>query len=409
MSPLVMEGLTTTINPTPKITMAPTSKKLARPVVARQDSHNGIFFPKIDVPHGKMLVIIPDMFTSFMALPPTINQFYLDVRAESEVWICDKLKASERLGAIIAKTDFSLFCAISAPDADKAELRTMCDWGNWVFPFDDMFDNGDLKNDPTASRKIMDNLLSIMRDGPRERRSNDALIDIHDTVWERVSKVSAKGSTDPYVWQQQELRIRDVKDRFLEAMSQYCDGALEVVEHHARGGRLDLQEYMAIRRRSAGVTPVIAMINIPEAVYRHYSIEELKRVCADVIAIQNDILSYSKEEAEGVTHNLIAVLRQGGMSTQQAFDHAGEMLKDCYRDWYIAQSQVPQVSQATDYDIQKYIDAVRNIMLANLNWSFKSERYLGQKNSLARKYRTVIVLDEHDGFATHDQGLEDFI
>lgn len=56
------------------------------------------------------------------------------------------------------------------------------------------------------------------------------------------------------------------------------------------------------------------------------------------------------------------------MSTQQAFDHAGEMLKDCYRDWYIAQSQVPQVSQATDYDIQMYIDAVRNIMLANLNW-----------------------------------------
>jgi len=36
-----------------------------------------------------MLVIIPDMFTSFMALPPTINKFYLEVRAESEVWICE--------------------------------------------------------------------------------------------------------------------------------------------------------------------------------------------------------------------------------------------------------------------------------------------------------------------------------
>ncbi|PVH78127.1 pentalenene synthase [Cadophora sp. DSE1049] len=340
-----------------------------------------------------MLVIIPDMFTSFMALPPTINKFYLEVRAESEVWICDKMNASEKLGAIIAKTDFSLFCAISAPDADKAELRTMCDWGNWVFPFDDMFDNGDLKDDLAASRKIMDNLLAIMREGSRDRKPNGVLIEIHDTVWERISKVN-------------------VKDRFLEAMSQYCDGALEVVEHHALGGTLDVQAYMAIRRRSAGVTPVIAMveyahrINIPEAIYRHHSFQDLKRVCSDVIAIQNDILSYSKEEAEGVTHNLIAVLRQSGMSTQEAFDHAGDMLKNCYRDWYIAQSQVPQVSQAIDYDIQKYIDAVRNIMLANLNWSFKSERYLGQKNSLARKYRTVVVLDDRGGFATDDQCLE---
>jgi len=58
------------------------------------------------------------------------------------------------------------------------------------------------------------------------------------------------------------------------------------------------------------------------------------------------------------------------MSTQEAFDRAGQILKECYLDWYIAQSQLPQTSQAIDYDIHKYIDAVRNIMLANLNWRY---------------------------------------
>jgi hypothetical protein len=37
----------------------------------------------------------------------------------------------------ITKCNFSFFCAVAAPHADAARFRTMCDWGNWVFPFDD--------------------------------------------------------------------------------------------------------------------------------------------------------------------------------------------------------------------------------------------------------------------------------
>jgi len=62
------------------------------------------------------------------------------------------------------------------------------------------------------------------------------------------------------MWQKDVLIIQDVKDHFLEATRQYCEGALEAVEHHGRGGPLSVEEYMASRRRSAGVTPVIAMV-----------------------------------------------------------------------------------------------------------------------------------------------------
>jgi hypothetical protein len=33
--------------------------------------------------------------------------------------------------------DFSFFISIAAPDAPPDRLKTLCDWGNWVFPFDD--------------------------------------------------------------------------------------------------------------------------------------------------------------------------------------------------------------------------------------------------------------------------------
>ena len=52
-----------------------------------------------------------------------------------------------------------------------------------------VFDTGDLKDDLAAARKIMDNLLAIMREETRDRKPSSVLIEIHDTVWERISKV----------------------------------------------------------------------------------------------------------------------------------------------------------------------------------------------------------------------------
>ena len=45
---------------------------------------------------------------------------------------CSKCNFDERMKRRICGTDFSFFCSISAPDAEPEELRTMCDWGNWV-------------------------------------------------------------------------------------------------------------------------------------------------------------------------------------------------------------------------------------------------------------------------------------
>lgn len=45
---------------------------------------------------------------------------------------CSKCNFDERMKRRICGTDFSFFCSISVPEAGPEELRTMCDWGNWV-------------------------------------------------------------------------------------------------------------------------------------------------------------------------------------------------------------------------------------------------------------------------------------
>ena len=45
---------------------------------------------------------------------------------------CSMCNFDERMRRKVRGLDFSFFMAISAPEAGEAELRTLCDWGNWV-------------------------------------------------------------------------------------------------------------------------------------------------------------------------------------------------------------------------------------------------------------------------------------
>ena len=56
---------------------------------------------------------------------------------------------------------------------------------------------------------------------------------------------------------------------------------------------------------------------------------------------QNDILSYAKEQAEGVPHNLITVFRAKGVLTQRAFDMAERDVEAMLRRLVSCSSSAP--------------------------------------------------------------------
>ena len=56
------------------------------------------------------------------------------------------------------------------------------------------------------------------------------------------------------------------------------------------------------------------------------------------------------------------------MGPQEAFDQMGELLKARLRGWHLALADLPQWGEAIDMQVQKYIGAVQDVVLANLNW-----------------------------------------
>jgi hypothetical protein len=61
------------------------------------------------------------------------------------------------------------------PHADAKLLHVICNWGNWIFPFDDLFDNGDVCEDSVHAEKIMRRLEESFCDGDEVKQGHALL------------------------------------------------------------------------------------------------------------------------------------------------------------------------------------------------------------------------------------------
>ncbi|PYH95298.1 pentalenene synthase [Aspergillus ellipticus CBS 707.79] len=336
-------------------------------------------------------VCLPDMFVLFLSGEPTVNPLYKSVRKASEEWLSRECSLDEAFQRRLRKTDFSYFCAIAAPEAEPEELRTIFDWGNWVFPFDDLFDEGWLKEDPERAQVVIDSLQAGMVDEGEQAPvpADHPLVRVHNSVWHRVAKV----------------RITHcIRRRFATTMGDYCNGCMAQVRKCSEAKLPSLEEMLSLRRQSAGVSPLFALVeyahklDLPDFVFECKSIQEIERIGIDLVLLQNDMLSYCKEERDGVSHNMVAICRHNGMPAQMAFNHIGNMLTERYRDWYLALAALPTWGERVDADVQQYIRGVQNVVRANLHWSFRSGRYFGQAHDKVRRTGQVTVRSQSADF-----------
>lgn len=164
---------------------------------------------------------------------------------------------------------------------------------------------------------------------------------------------------------------------------------------------ISLEEQLLNRRDTIGVEPLFPLIehalklNLPDDVLAHNSLRECERLVIDLIIIANDIVSYRKEESERYGHNLVAAARRQGLGAQAAFDAVGAMLEARYQDWAVA--EIRGWGGQIDEDVKKYIAAVKNIVVANVNWSFETTRYFGKMTKTVKETLMVDVLEDAVG------------
>ena len=64
-------------------------------------------------------------------------------------------------------------------------------------------------------------------------------------------------------------------------------------------------------------------------------------------------------------------------------------MKDRYHEWYLALGELPMWGEGVDKQVQICIRGCQDMVVANLNWSFKTERYFEKEHWNVRRTRVV--------------------
>ncbi|GAA4872741.1 terpene synthase family protein [Saccharopolyspora cebuensis] len=191
-----------------------------------------------------------------------------------------------------------------APEAERAELGLLAEWGAFIALVDDGFDR--TRTPPEQVRALLDQLIDVLEHtGPA--RGHPAVAALAD-LWPRTLDSAAPG------WEK----------RFVELYRRYADATCTEAELRASGERLGLDDYLALRRHTITALPTIALVE--RALPEDAALDELRDSTADIIAWANDIGSAKRELAEG-TENLVGVLaREHGCDLPEAAAKARSML-----------------------------------------------------------------------------------
>ncbi|KAI1386076.1 isoprenoid synthase domain-containing protein [Hypoxylon trugodes] len=192
-------------------------------------------------------VRIPDLFSSIMASKPIVNPNYFKARAESNRWITKVMKMDEKTSARNVGMDFCYLMSIRAPDADEEALKMITNWVQWVFYFDDQFDEGHLRDDPAAAEEEIDKTTAIMDEAaPLVTPTENPIRHIFQTCW-----LQFKQRASP-----------ELQQRYKVENKRFCDGILLQVQQLARGEILsrDVPTYLSDRRGSVGVYPAVPIV-----------------------------------------------------------------------------------------------------------------------------------------------------
>ncbi|MFE7593204.1 germacradienol/geosmin synthase [Kitasatospora sp. NPDC057512] len=323
-------------------------------------------------------ISMPDFY---MPWPARLNPHLETARAHSLLWVretgmLEPVWDEERFAAM----DFALFAAWTHPDASPDELCLMSDWYVWGWYVDDYFPQAYTEAEQLgAAKQYLFRLLDFMpTDGtatgltpenPLERGLAD--------LWART----VPGKSEPW------LR------RYVAVVQDMAEEALRELFNLARGGDrvLDPIEYLELRRSVGGILWSAQLLEhalgleLPERLLDGRPLGLLNAAFADSQGLQNDIISYRIDLAEGKVNNGVTVVEHfQGCDTGRAVGIVNDLVTDRLQQFeHTAATELPGafeellLTPGERADVLRYVQGLKDWMAGNLEWALRpGGRYL---------------------------------
>ncbi|KAH9940764.1 terpenoid synthase [Epithele typhae] len=323
-------------------------------------------------------ITVPDTLASW-PYPRRINPHYETVAPESATWVRGFRAFGPRSQRAFDKCNFGLLASLAFPSLSREHLRVGCDVMNLFFVFDEHTDT--LPGD--SVRVLADISMDAMLHPDKVRPENEPAVgEITRQFW-----LNARRCSTP-----------TFQRRFVYEWQLYVDSVVEQARDRDHTRFRTVEEHLALRRFTIGSRPSFAIIelglDIPQDVFDDPLLVDLRDTITDILALDNDMASYNKEQAAGDDlHNVVTLIMHAQhVDLHAALAHAAALHAERAR--HVLDDLVPaihalDVPAAVAADLAFYVDGVLNWPRGNDCWTFESMRYFGIDGPRVQRERVV--------------------
>lgn len=305
--------------------------------------------------------IPPALYCPF---PAAVSKHAETVQQQNIEWVRRfNLLKGEGAYKPLSAAKFGSLVSRTYPHAPLEELQIVTDWTVWMFILDDLSET--LAKEPDSLAAMYSGFLDILkgvRAGEPENPLAVALQDIRSRLLQKATPA----------WM----------SRFIRTFEECCESWVWEARNLTNGTIPDVATYIQMRPFTGALMTVIEMIDITEGidlsaeVRQHEAVQRLTLIANNVVNYPNDIFSVEKEIKAGEIHNLVLLLqREHQLSFQEAIDRAAEMHNSEVRAFIDLEKQLPSFGAQADWDLKRYLSALRFIMRGHLDWAQASGRY----------------------------------
>ncbi|MEV5678201.1 pentalenene synthase [Streptomyces sp. NPDC052179] len=259
------------------------------------------------------------------------------------------------------------------PSATGADLGLGVDQQSWFFLFDDAFD-GSMGQDRERAKKLVHAVAEVLEAPsplPPTRAAPPLALAFAD-LWER----SREGMSAS--WQA----------RAAANWHAYLAGHVTEAANRSGGAGPSSTGHVTLRRDTCGVPPILDLaerlghFEIAERAYRSSLVTTLRLLAAEVVTLDNEIISLEKEEALGDNNLVLIIEREEHCSRTESIALICDMIRARTERFLALERQLPQLCDSLGLDEAERAsqrryqdDALRTVMRGAHDWQQHCSRY----------------------------------
>ncbi|PAV19952.1 terpenoid synthase [Pyrrhoderma noxium] len=190
------------------------------------------------------------------------------------------------------------------------------------------------------------------------------------------------------------IGLDTVIERFLHSYALYLDGMATEAKHRETKEILSVEDYVIHRRENCSVRFYLIFIEIalridfPPELLEDPNFVRVNDLAIDLVAIINDVYSFSAEYSRGIEGNTIvaAFMNEKKCPIQEAMVYTEAYYKDTLLAFLTTRAHMKSYGPEVDDAIKKYLSAIEQFIWGSAEWSLDNYRYWDKGTTIRQTY-----------------------